>query len=514
MHLNLKGVTEFLQGCSSVLHLVSLRCYVSCSIFLFPLGFLLQSTINNIGKGLIFIRQCSTNIANSAFDHNVGSIYTFNSTLTFVGNGNSRFDNSREKLIAGDESTSQEGGVITSFQSTVIFARESKTQFLNNQARDGGAILAIESTILMYGETIIANNSIATLANRRGGGISLKQSRLEIKGKCNLADNSAMRRGGIHATSSTIAVHIPIGTLQIIDNFAELGGGMYLELSSKLYILKMERSSRYFLHFTGNHANNGGAVYVAYDTNSGACSNDNECFIQTLALYESLTFTSNDLEVTENTAVVQGFQKLALTLSQIPTSSELNTVDIFFAENTVTEKGSNLFGGLMDRCIPSPFAEVSQKQSVVTKYIGVTYLKDISNAQIHSISSQPVRVCFCNSEHEPDCSYQLPTITVKKGEAFNVSVVVVDQVNNTVNANITTSISSSEDGFGEGQQTQSVGRNCTDLTYNGFSPHNNETINLFADGLCGSAALSTSHVYNCPIHRLHMPSWLSATFQQ
>ena len=169
-------------------------------------------------------------------------------------------------------------------------------------------------------------------------------------------------------------------------------------------------------------------------------------------------------------------------------------MNILFSENTATEQGSNLFGGLLDRCVPSPFAEVYLKQTI-TYYSGVTYIQNISKiTQLYSISSQPVRVCFCNSEHKPDCRYQLPTIIVKKGEAFNVSVVAVDHINNTVEANITISLSSSEGGFGENQQTQSVGRNCTDLTYNMHSPHDSEMINLFADGPRGSAALSTSHV--------------------
>ena len=421
-----------------------------------------SNTINTPGGGLIFISQASTNIANTAFDKNIGSIYTFNSNLNF--SGNSIFKNSTELHIEGNESTSQEGGVITSFQSTVIFTSGSTTHFSKCQARYGGAILAIESTIIMYGETIIANNNITTIANSSGGGISLKQSHLEIRGRCNIENNSAVKGGGIHATSSFISVHQP-GTLHLISNNAKFGGGMYLEVNTKLYVLKTERILRsYFLNmnFVGNHANYGGAMYMADDSNSGACSPDNECFVQTLALHKinSLNF---------------------------------NTVNILFSENTAIEQGENLFGGLLDRCIPSPFAEIYLKQDI--HYSGISYLRNISeNAQIHSISSQPVRVCFCNVEHKPDCSYQLSMITVKKGVAFNVSVVAVDQVNNTVDANITTSISSSDGGFGEGQQTQSVGRNCTDLTYNVFSPHDNEIINLFADGPCGSADLSTSHV--------------------
>ena len=428
-----------------------------------------SNTINTLGGGLMFtISPCSTNIANTTFDDNVGSIYTFNSNLNF--SGNSKFRNSTKVLTEGNESTSQEGGVITSFQSTVIFTSGSTTHFSNSRARDGCAILAIESTVIMYGETTIANNNITTIANSSGGGISLKQSRLDIRGRCNIENNSAVRGGGIHATSSTIAVHQP-GSLQLISNNAKFGGGMYLEVNSKLYVLKTSPliSRSYFVNFTGNNANYGGAVYVADDTNSGTCSPNNECFIQSLALHQS--------------------------------TYSLDTVNILLSENTATEQGSNLFGGLLDRCIPSPFAEVYLKQDI--HYSGITYLQNITenqnnsiteNAQIHSISSHPVRVCFCNIEHKPNCSYQLPTITVKKGEAFNVFVVAVDQVNNTVEANITTSISSSDGGFGEGQQTQSVGRNCTDLTYNVFSPHDNETINLYADGPCGSVALSTSQV--------------------
>ena len=336
--------------------------------------------------------------------------------------------------------------------------------FTSNSAEDGGAILAIESTIMIYGKITIAKNNMTAIDNSIGGGISLRQSRLEIRGKCNLINNSAVRGGGIHATSSIIAVYQQ-GSLQLINNNAEFGGGMYLEVNSKLYVIKtltVHYSILYFVNFTGNSASYGGAVYVANDTNSGTCSPDNECFIQTLTFYVFI-------------------------------SSYLNTVNILFSENTATEQGSNLFGGLLDRCIPSPLAEVYRKQRI--HYSGVTYLQNITNiAQLHSITSQLVRVCFCNSEHEPDCSYQLHTITVKKGEAFYVSVVAVDQVNNTVDANIITTLSSSDGGIGEGQQTQSVGTNCTDLTYNVYSPHGNETINLYTEGPCESAALSTSHV--------------------
>ena len=405
--------------------------------------------------GTIFMVESSTHITDSTFHCNSGSLYTLSGNLTF--SGQSKFENGFEpsnktSLALG------EGGALTSFQSTIIFNGE--TSLLNNQARQGGAILAIESTILLYGTTTIANNSAT---DSSGGGISLHRSHLEIKGSCNVSDNYAMRGGGIHAKSSTISVYQQGGTLQFINNNAENGSGLYLEVNPKLYLLKSKAESankvhRNLLIFTGNHAHYGGAVYVADDTNPGACSPNIECFIQILALYG-------------------GYWPI----------KKINTVNIHFSGNSATEHGSNMFGGLLDRCVPSLLAEVFKPE--VKPYNGVNYLQHLSNIQLNSISSPPIRVCFCNNESEPDFSYQPPPIKVKKGEAFNVSLVAVDQLNHSVVANIISS--PAHDGFFmEGQQTQTVGKNCTDLTFNVFSTSDSESINLFANGPCGSSELS------------------------
>ena len=122
-----------------------------------------------------------------------------------------------------------EGRAITSFQSTIIFTGLSSLS--NNQAT-GGAILASESKIMMYGETTIANNT-ATVSG--GDGISLQQSDLEIKGDCIISGNNAVRGGGIHASSSTIALY-QYWTLQFINNRAKNGSGLYLEVNAKLYV--------------------------------------------------------------------------------------------------------------------------------------------------------------------------------------------------------------------------------------------------------------------------------------
>ncbi len=84
-------------------------------------------------------------------------------------------------------------------------------------------------------------------------------------------------------------------------------------------------------------------------------------------------------------------------------------------------------------------------------------------------------------------------------------LVAVDQVNHSVDANIISSLSSQDGGFGEGQQSRNIGRNCSNVTFNVFSPHNSETINLYADGPCGSSKLSIEHLHikfiecTCPV---------------
>ena len=419
--------------------------------------------------GIIATVGSSTYITNGTFDYNSGSLYSFNSNLTF--SGYTRLENCAVQSNSPAEAR-EEGGAITSFQSTVIFTGVSSLS--NNQARRGGAILATESKIMMYGETTIANNT-ATVSS--GGGISLRQSDLEVRGTCIISSNDAVRGGGIHATSSTIAVYQP-WTLHFINNRAGNGSGLYLEVNAKLYVLKplwtYPTLSDYLL-FRANHANYGGAIYVADDTNAGACSADNECFIQTLQLHK------------------HNIEKYAL-------------INILFFGNTASEQGANIFGGLLDRCIVSPFAELYSREAPPSHYSGVSYLRNITNiTALDTISSLPVRVCFCKSESESDCSYQPPTTKVKKGEAFTMPLVAVDQVNHSVDANIISSLSSQGGGFSEGQQTQSVGKNCSNVTFSVFSPHIFETINLFADGPCGSSNLSTRHLYvefsncTCPV---------------
>ena len=241
--------------------------------------------------GSLLISNCSANISDSEFHQNVRSLYAFNSELTLSGSTIFRssveppFTFETPPPVSDDASVEidlrqfEEGGTITSFQSTVIFA--GVTNLFNNRASDGGAMLATESRILMSGITTVAN-SIATGSN--GGGIYLLGTTLEIGGKCNISQNIAQRGGGIYAISSIIAVNLP-GTLDLLHNSAVYESGIYLQANSKLNILKSYGSIGNYLNFIGNHAMYGGGLYVDDHSNSGACLPSFECFFQILALH-------------------------------------------------------------------------------------------------------------------------------------------------------------------------------------------------------------------------------------
>ena len=109
------------------------------------------------------------------------------------------------------------------------------------------------------------------------------------------------------------------------------------------------------------------------------------------------------------------------------------------------------------------------------------------------------------SNCQPNCNHQQPTKCVKKGELFHISLVAVDQVNHTLNSTIHCTLSSSKAGLGKGQLSQKSYEECTTLNFTVFSPHEVETLIMYAEGPCKDADISRMTVpisflpCTCPI---------------
>ena len=407
--------------------------------------------------GVVFgERNCIISIDVSVFSNNTanshgGVVYIEDGSIISINN--SAFSCNR---------AASEGGVISAFMRNNV--NVSNASFSYNIAGDkGGAVAVDNSTITVYGkhtkvftpQSMIENNSAA-----EGGGVYLLNSQIYFRGDTNIADNQATERGGgIHAVNSFVIVERGV---HFVNNEAEYGGGISLEMNGKLYGLATSSSSSTtpLLTFTANKANYGGAMHVADETNPLLCSStsswsnssNSECFIQSLFL--------NSVAMLMQT--------------------------MHFSDNSAEISGSNLYGGLLDRCtirdLPSAGANFVDGASNFKKLSGIT--------ELETIASDPVRICFCRNG-QPDCDYNLSFIEIKRGESIDINIVAVDHVNHTINdTTIHASLNSTVGSLGEGQETQRTYTGCTELSYDLLSPHDSEQLLLYAEGPCRDRGIS------------------------
>ena len=446
------------------------------------------------------------NKTNFTFSSNVGSFVAFNSHITLVGNvsffNNSNFQKSTASLL-------KRGGAITLFNSNLHFDGTCSLQI--NEGVNGGAVFSEGSNLHVDGNVTIEFN----WASRKGGGMYLSNSELNCQQNSSiiLSENSAdYSGGGIHAIGSTIWVVSSIQTnpnnselfvysgsvLSFTENSAKYGGGLSLEANGKVYVEK--HSNIYItdnstmnnkaIEFILNSADYGGALYVDDDTNTVECAiNPNtDCFFQVLLFYSK----SRTLPAFNGT-VLKSFS---------------------FSQNHARVSGSILYGGLLDRCSISSFAEVynyfsNDQQLSQWQSQGLDYFQAVSDIEMNStiftpymtesvISSRPVRLCFCNSSTKfYDCKQQKSIhVQVKKGELFTVPLIAVDQTGHPVgSATVQATFDFSESRLTEGQQSRLITGECTNMPFNVFSPHDTESLTLFAsDGPCKAANFSKATI--------------------
>ena len=402
----------------------------------------------------------------------IHSNITLNGHTTFVSC--SQFENVYSSI---PEYLPHYGGALVTFQSNVIF--NGVCEMKENYAKKGGAIYATQSKLHVNGELSVTNNRAAN----NGGGIYLHQSELI----CNLGSTTEILEnhatgsgGGIYAVSSFIKVTAKVfysqnqpmslvrekAALRFLENTAAQGGGLSLNTDSKLYIIEhhefLNETGNIFdnvanaVSFSSNTANYGGALHVNDGISSESCGDlslhdgfkNIECFFQIIPLYSF-------------------------------SAPWHHTVYFDFFNNSAEIAGSVLFGGQLDKCTISPFSGFYDMHQL-SKTQGLMFFEKISSlsgTDSETISSLPVRLCYCVNEF-PNCSYDQLHISVRKGEDFTVQLVAVDQVGRPVNTTVQGHLKSSESDLVETQViTSGV---CTNSTFAVYSQNNSETLMLYA----------------------------------
>ena len=399
----------------------------------------------------VYLEESMVNISGK-LEHNAnfGTFFISNSEVIFFSA--STFSNCASASITSPYI----GGAVKSVGSTLHFV--GSASFLNNYSfKDGGAISASGSRLHVYGEVVIANN----VAQNSGGGLYLYQSLFLCLIHCSFSGNTASEGGAVHAIYSDIYLGNQIeecinksmnASLLFINNYAKQGGGLSLEANTKLYGPR-KRSCKFEIVFDYNVALIGEAIYIDDYTNLGACSRkyQAQCFLQT-----SLPGSHCD-----------GFIRI-------------------HGSNTKT----TLFGGLLDRCI------VNNEFTDVNYMKGIMYLESATtNTNISGlITSDPIQVCYCKGI-ETDCHHKFQSLSVKKGEEFTITLAAVDQVGHPIKATINSRPRLNDSFLSEGQQTQIIPSECSNVSFNVYSRHDSVELLISTSGPCEAREFSQTIVH-------------------
>ena len=486
--------------------------------------------------GAIYMDSGSCNLCNDSFNINRAAtgavIYKTGGTLE-IGKTNitSNFANNKSTLFLKSVTLMIVEGVNFMNNHGSLYVSSTQVQingaavFMNNSGDFGGAITATQQSQIIFNTRTASMLTICNNTATYGGGIYLTQSNLHVIHPFELTDNKAYKYGGgIYASRSEIefkseqtktlqitnntalnggALCAIASTIQISKYFVDYnsntaimnGGAMYLGQNSKIQLLKNEPdyvqndNLHIRLDFTSNSAEKGGAIYIAHNSNDRVvCQgadrevNQAECFIQTLRTYGQVLDTNYTF------------------------------INTFFTNNTARQSGSDIYGGLLDRCTTAPGAELLSYFDVIQygfDYIKATtqieqiidysqyakshpdyLIKNITKPDVMGLISSNGILKFCSDNHVVSPNHSHPIVLIHKGELFKFSIVVVDQVGNPVNATVSSSLSS-ESGNGHfkgGQVEQQVGNQCTELEYNVYSQDSLATfhLHLYAEGPCGN----------------------------
>ena len=412
--------------------------------------FIENNAVTNGGALDLSLDSSLIMLANSSFVNNSaqsgGAISLEYTETNAIFKTTFQFNNARDK-----------GGAIAVSMSSKV--NITQCNFTQNTAKMGAAFAALQNstiaiTSLNPNETELETISSTQIQNNEGenygGGIYLSGSDISFSTITIINENQVNGSGGgIFAINSTITVR---STITLSSNQAHSGGGICLT-NSKLHI-KTDDGIRIHANFVSNHANYGGGIYV--DDNSA----DNLCYNNL-----SNTFFSNQ--------------------SECFFESEDNSFVIDFADNYANFAGSNLYGGLLDRCKVTN--EMNRPDPSLTGTMHFIGISNITN--IDSISSEPVRVCYCYNS-VPDCGKKEHNIKIMRGAVLNVSIAAVDQVSQPVNATIRSSFRNLV--LSNSQTIQTIGAECSTIPYHLSFPRQATKYELiiYAEGPCNDVGIS------------------------
>ena len=151
----------------------------------------------------------------------------------------------------------------------------------------------------------------------------------------------------------------------------------------------------------------------------------------------------------------------------------IESTKIYIYNNTADYGGADIYGGNIDFCymIDSP-----DKNRATNRTDEVFHA--IFNVSKETVTSPPKQICFCDSNGTFDCDKNSTHTTAYPGEIFQVSMVLVGQLNGTVQGVVKSYLNKSHTVKPE---VQSISSKCTPVNYSINAPPGNVTVEISAE---------------------------------
>lgn len=150
----------------------------------------------------------------------------------------------------------------------------------------------------------------------------------------------------------------------------------------------------------------------------------------------------------------------------------LKTTKIHIYNNKADYGGADIYGGNIDFCYLIDSPEKNRATNQTDEVFGAIF--NVSNA---TVTSPPRQICFCDS-NGIDCAKNSTHATAYPGEIFQVSMVLVGQLNGTVPGNVKTSLH--EKNVTVQPLVQFIPSKCTPINYTVNGDSGNTTLQIRA----------------------------------
>ena len=343
-------------------------------------------------------------------------------------------------------------------------------------------------------ETVVFTNNSA---NKGGGAIYINGLDAVFNINMCFENNEAPKGGAIMTDYLGGTLQIHGHSTSFVNNTGHRGGAVYLSAG--------EVSFKNDVIFSSNTACKGGAMYfsslstLSLEAHTNITTSNNVAQSKGGAIYHKDNPTLDQCLVDK--MQFNDYHRLPSCFLKV---KNMQLAQIVSYNDTASKAGGFLYGGLLNKCKLSVYCDDNFGRDGTEAPFTVLF-KNVSSSIPAAVSSDPYYLCFCNyGTNEYNCSQRETNFHLVRGQQFNVSLIALAQPGNTVINTPTTIFTkvSSPANLDLAQSQQTLYPQCTNVSYNLYSSHEQERLTVYMDGPCrdkGTAALRINvTLLECP----------------